>query len=129
MCIRDSFASVPPAPAAQLTQEKGNQQIQQDRTNDTNRKQWSNQTVVNRDVRQVQTALRSRGFDPGPVDGVMGSKTTMAIRNFQLSQGLTPSGMMDEATMNALHIQSATDPTTNARNSTVPPQQQFPNPT
>jgi len=122
------FAAVPPAPAAQLTQEKSNQQIQQDRTNDTNRKQWSNQTVVSRNVRQVQTVLRSRGFDPGLIDGVMGSKTIMAIRNFQLSQGLTPSGMMDEATMNALHIQSATDPTTNARNSPLPPQQQFPNP-
>jgi len=56
----------------------------------------------------------------------MGSKTTMAIRNFQLSQGLTPSGIMDEATMNALHIQSATEPTTNARNSPLPPHQQFP---
>ena len=118
------FAAVSPAPAAQLTQEKGSQRIQQDRTNDTNRKQWSNQTV---NVRQVQTALRGRGFDPGPIDGVMGPKTMMAIRNFQSSQGLTASGAMDEATMNALQIKSAAAPTANASNSPLPRQQeQFP---
>jgi lipid-binding SYLF domain-containing protein len=123
------FAVVPPAPAAQLTQEKSNQRIQQDRTNDTNRKQWSNQTVSAENVRQVQTALRGRGFDPGPIDGVMGPKTMMAIRNFQSSQGLTASGAMDEATMNALQIKSAAAPTVNARNPPLPRQQdQFPDP-
>src|SRR5690348_15611180 len=83
------FAAIPPAPAAQLTQEKSDQQIQQDRTNDTNnRKQWSNQAISIEKVRQVQTELKSRGFDPGRIDGVMGPQTMTAIRNFQSSRGL-----------------------------------------
>src|SRR5262245_22372689 len=84
------FAAVSTAPAAPATQEKNNQQIQQERTNNANRKQWSRQqTSSQKQVRKVQTALKSRGFDPGPVDGAMGPKTMMAIRNFQSSQGMT----------------------------------------
>jgi lipid-binding SYLF domain-containing protein len=101
------FAAVSTAPAAQATQEKNNQQIQQDRTNNTNRKQWSKQhTSSTKQVRQVQTALKNRGFDPGSIDGVMGPKTMMAVRNFQSSQGMTASGMIDEPTLVALEIQS-----------------------
>ena len=28
------------------------------------------------DVRSAQQALRDKGFDPGPIDGVMGPRTT-----------------------------------------------------
>src|SRR5689334_8337955 len=118
------FAAIPPAPAAQLTQEKNNQLIQQDTTKDVNRKQWSNQTVSTENVRQVQTALKSRGFDPGRTDGVMGPKTMAAVRNFQSSRGLTASGMIDDSTMNALQIKSAAGPTANAGNSPSPRQEQ-----
>lgn len=34
-------------------------------------------------VRDVQTALKNAGVDPGPVDGKMGQKTIAAIRQFQ----------------------------------------------
>jgi peptidoglycan hydrolase-like protein with peptidoglycan-binding domain len=123
------FAAVLLAPAAQLTQEKSSQRIQQDRTNDSNRKQWSNQAVSIEKVRQVQTALKSRGFDPGRIDGVMGPKTTTAIRSFQSSRGLNASGMIDESTMSALQIKPAAGPTANASNSPSPRQDpQFPDP-
>lgn len=36
-------------------------------------------------VRDVQTALKNAGIDPGPVDGKMGQKTISAIRTFQQS--------------------------------------------
>jgi len=83
-------------------------------------------------VRQVQTALKDRGFDPGPTDGMMGPKTMKAIRNFQSSQGMTASGMIDEATLVALQIQTApatgstSNPQTssNIGNSQMPQQQQ-----
>jgi lipid-binding SYLF domain-containing protein len=125
------FAAVSTAPAAQATQEKNNQQTQQDRTNNANRKQWSKQhTTSKTQVRQVQTALKNRGFDPGPIDGVMGPKTMMAIRNFQSSQGMTASGMIDESTLTALQIQiepssgSTSSPQTssNVGNSQLPQQ-------
>jgi len=34
-------------------------------------------------IRTVQQALVDKGMDPGPVDGLMGSKTRQAIRDFQ----------------------------------------------
>lgn len=40
----------------------------------------------------VQRGLLSRGYDIGDVDGVIGTKTTDAIRDFQRRQGLTVTG-------------------------------------
>ncbi len=37
---------------------------------------------------RVQQALKDRGYDPGPVDGVIGSQTRAAIRQFQQDNGL-----------------------------------------
>ena len=36
-------------------------------------------------IRKVQTLLKDKGFDPGPIDGVDGSRTTSALRGFQES--------------------------------------------
>jgi hypothetical protein len=33
-------------------------------------------------VREVQQALLSAGFDPGPVDGIMGPRTKSALRKY-----------------------------------------------
>jgi lipid-binding SYLF domain-containing protein len=129
------FAAVSTAPAAQATQEKNSQQTQQDRTNNANRKLWSKQNTTSRtQVRQVQTALKNRGFDPGPIDGAMGPKTSMAIRNFQSSQGMTASGMMDDQTLIALQIQTApatgstssSQTSSNLRNYPLPQQENQP---
>lgn len=43
-------------------------------------------------VRRVQTALATRGYDVGPVDGIVGPRTGAAIRAFQSDQGLAPDG-------------------------------------
>ncbi len=45
-------------------------------------------------VRQLQTALRARGFDPGPVDGKMGSRTRRAVEEWQKSVGAPATGRM-----------------------------------
>jgi localization factor PodJL len=45
-------------------------------------------------VRRVQTALASRGYDVGPIDGIMGSRTRAAIRAFQSDQGLEADGRL-----------------------------------
>jgi len=34
-------------------------------------------------TRDIQRALRNAGFDPGPIDGKLGSRTRQAIREFQ----------------------------------------------
>lgn len=55
-------------------------------------------------LRTVQQALNDKGFDAGPVDGRWGTPTDYALRRFQLSQRLPPTGDLDSATMAGLGI-------------------------
>lgn len=53
-------------------------------------------------VRSAQVYLQFRGLDCHGIDGVLGSATQDAIKSFQRSAGLSPSGALDDATMQAL---------------------------
>lgn len=44
---------------------------------------------------QIQQALVKAGFDPGPVDGVWGPNSEVALQDFQEAQGLEPTGRID----------------------------------
>jgi peptidoglycan hydrolase-like protein with peptidoglycan-binding domain len=55
-------------------------------------------------VRQVQERLQTVGFNPGTIDGAMGSQTQQALRWFQNAQGLRATGDLDEPTLNALGV-------------------------
>ncbi|HYR83186.1 MAG TPA: YSC84-related protein [Terriglobia bacterium] len=55
-------------------------------------------------VREVQTALKNQGMDPGPIDGAMGPKTMAALRNFQSQNNLPATGKLDEQTQAALGV-------------------------
>lgn len=50
------------------------------------------------DVRSAQQALQAQGFDPGPIDGVMGPRTSAAVRDFQEKESLTVTGQLDAET-------------------------------
>lgn len=50
----------------------------------------------------AQWALHGAGFDPGPVDGALGPKTTKALQDFQRSVGLAPDGVLGPRTLAAL---------------------------
>jgi peptidoglycan hydrolase-like protein with peptidoglycan-binding domain len=50
-------------------------------------------------VRRVQQRLVEVGHDPGTVDGVMGEKTREALRSFQQTRGLEPTGEPDGQTL------------------------------
>jgi len=52
--------------------------------------------------REVQQRLIDRGFDIGEVDGMIGSKTREAIKQFQQQKGLTPDGRAGQRVLNAL---------------------------
>ena len=54
-------------------------------------------------VSDIQRALQSSGYNPGPVDGVIGRDTTEAIAAFQQEQGLATGGLTME-TIRALGI-------------------------
>lgn len=44
------------------------------------------------DIRQAQQTLTSLGYDPGPVDGLMGKKTRIAISHFQVDEEIRVDG-------------------------------------
>src|SRR6185503_3504885 len=53
-------------------------------------------------VRRVQERLARAGFRPGPADGVWGSGTAAALRDFQHARGLQPTGDLNPITARAL---------------------------
>ncbi len=55
-------------------------------------------------IQNLQQVLKDNGFSPGPVDGVMGPQTGSAIREFQKSKSLEPTGMLDQKTQEALGV-------------------------
>ncbi|MGZ4786924.1 MAG: peptidoglycan-binding domain-containing protein [Terriglobales bacterium] len=55
-------------------------------------------------VKSAQTELQSRGYNPGPVDGVAGPKTRAAVAKFQADQGLKQTGHLDTDTLAKLNV-------------------------
>jgi hypothetical protein len=51
------------------------------------------------DPKGAQQTLRTRGFDPGRIDGVVGPRTSKAIREFQKANKLTETGKLDADTL------------------------------
>lgn len=58
----------------------------------------------NRLVYHAQMRLLNKGYNPGPVDGVLGKKTSKAIENFQWDAGLKITGELDNVTRQALGL-------------------------
>jgi len=56
------------------------------------------------DIKKVQETLRDKGFDPGPIDGVMGSQTRAAISQYQKSENLPVTGHLDGETAGKLGV-------------------------
>jgi len=58
-------------------------------------------------VLELQTRLKAVGHDPGPLDGVFGTRTELAVRDLQRSHALPITGVVDAATWTALNGSSA----------------------
>ncbi|MCB0515258.1 MAG: peptidoglycan-binding domain-containing protein [Chitinophagales bacterium] len=54
-------------------------------------------------ISTVQRALKEKGYDPGPIDGVMGSLTKAALEKYQADNGL-PVGNLNIKTLESLGI-------------------------
>ena len=64
------------------------------------------QRALTRDERlELQQRLASRGFDIGEPDGILGSKTRLAIRDFQTRAGLVPDGFASSEVLSRLRGQ------------------------
>src|SRR5215475_14495940 len=50
----------------------------------------------------LQKALKKVGYDPGPIDGIMGKKTSEALKQFQRDNGLAADGVAGSATQAAM---------------------------
>lgn len=50
----------------------------------------------------IQARLQNLGYDPGPIDGVFGPRTSAAVKAFQEANGLDPTGTIDENFLSAL---------------------------
>ena len=63
--------------------------------------------VAMADTRAAQEALKTQGFDPGPIDGRMGPRTRAALNDYQRKNDLPVTGMLDDATMTKLNVRSS----------------------
>lgn len=54
-------------------------------------------------VIEIQQALRAKGYNPGPIDDVMGPLTSKALQQFQADNGL-PAGNVNIQTLQALGV-------------------------
>lgn len=62
------------------------------------------ETNVNQDIiANIQQALKSKGFNPGDIDGVLGSSTLSAVEGYQRASGLARGGVTME-TLESLGI-------------------------
>ncbi len=59
------------------------------------------------EVTKIQTVLKQKGYYSGSVDGIFGTKTRTAVKNFQRDKGLAVDGIAGKKTLAALGITSA----------------------
>ena len=58
--------------------------------------------AIDPDIMRTQVILDRLGFSPGVIDGKKGQSLALALRGFQMANGLTPSGQLDQPTTRAL---------------------------
>lgn len=73
----------------------------------TTSKDTSSKTSVNSEketIKQIQLALNKLGYDCGEADGIIGKKTTAAVKKFQKDNKLTVDGIIGKEVKKALNI-------------------------
>ncbi len=63
-------------------------------------------------VRQIQQRLSDWGYYSGSIDGIFGSGTVSAVKEFQSNNGLVADGIVGSATLEALGISDTATPPT-----------------
>lgn len=92
--------AAPTAPQQQTTAPK--RQATAPKRQTTRSTEPSTQATDRNTVREIQSRLAGLGYDPGPVDGLMGRRTSDAIRRFEAESGLTVTGLPNIAVLIAL---------------------------
>jgi len=96
--------------------QKQNQQSAQDQQSQQGNKQQqtaennqpiSPESLSRSDIKQVQQALQKDGFHAGPVDGIWGPETKGAVKEFQQSKQMQPTGKLDHQTVADLGLDAS----------------------
>jgi|GEM_PF-2409636 len=58
------------------------------------------------DIRRIQELLREQGFDPGPIDGIVGPRTRAAVEAFEEAQRLPVTGDVTPGLLDLLEVSS-----------------------
>ena len=74
------------------------------------------------DTKSAQQALQAKGYNPGPIDGIYGPRTSAALRDYQKAEGLKVTGEMDADTRTKLMASGAatTSPSASTTTTTTP---------
>jgi peptidoglycan hydrolase-like protein with peptidoglycan-binding domain len=74
------------------------------------------------ETKNAQQALQAKGYNPGPIDGVYGPRTTAAMRDYQKAEGLKVTGQMDADTRAKLMASgpATTSPSASTTTTTTP---------
>ena len=71
------------------------------------------------EVKQIQTKLKQWGYYDGIIDGIFGSKTLSAVKNFQSKNGLKVDGIVGSKTLAALGISASSNKNSTSNNSNL----------
>ena len=69
---------------------------------------WKNGRAImlhRSEVADIQKALIDAGYNPGPIDGVLGHRTRGALAKFQDHNNMNGNGRITEATLRALDVE------------------------
>ncbi len=58
-------------------------------------------------ITKVQSALKDKGLDPGPIDGLMGPRTSKALSDFQIRNDIQVTGEINKETLDRLGIKGS----------------------
>ncbi|WP_294622039.1 peptidoglycan-binding protein [uncultured Roseovarius sp.] len=74
-----------------------------------------------RTIRQIQTTLTDLGYAPGPIDGLMGSRTAQAIRRFEADIGAPVTGQPTRSILRRMQAERQAGGTTPTASNTPNP--------
>ncbi len=94
----------------EATKQSGSAQLGQERQIGAGSQQQGSQQIAsgqlsNSQVREIQETLKDRGYDVGSVDGIIGPRTSEALREFQLDEAIAASGNINRQTLQALDVE------------------------